>query len=127
MELEKLPYRLTVCKVTSMDDIDLHDEILFIGKTDEELSLVCATEKTPAKTVEREDGWRGFRIRGTLDFSLIGVLSNFFYHERIKRSARVYAAVKYPACPAASIRMYVYPVREFEYVVPFPPTSELQL
>lgn len=75
MELERLPYRLTVCKVASMDDIDLHDDILFIGKTDEELSLVCATEKTPAKTIEREDGWRGLRIRGTLDFSLVGILS----------------------------------------------------
>lgn len=75
MELERLPYRLTVCKVTSISDVDLHDDIYFIGKTDEELSLVCTTEKTPEQTVEREDGWRGFRIQGTLDFSLIGILS----------------------------------------------------
>ena len=75
MELESLPYSLTVCKVASMEDIDLHDDIFFIGKTDEELSLVCTTKKTPTKTIEQEDGWRGFRIRGTLDFSLIGVLS----------------------------------------------------
>ena len=25
--------------------------------------------------VEREDGWRAFRIQGVLDFSLIGILS----------------------------------------------------
>ena len=25
--------------------------------------------------MEREDGWRGFRIEGVLDFSLVGILS----------------------------------------------------
>ena len=29
----------------------------------------------PANTIEREDGWRAFRIEGVLDFSLIGILS----------------------------------------------------
>ena len=28
-----------------------------------------------ALTLEREDGWKGFRIQGVLDFSLIGILS----------------------------------------------------
>ncbi|MBO4702196.1 MAG: ACT domain-containing protein, partial [Lachnospiraceae bacterium] len=32
-------------------------------------------EDTPAGTIEREDGWNGFRIQGILDFSLIGILS----------------------------------------------------
>ena len=50
-------------------------DFYFVGKTDEEVSLVCRTEDTPAKTVERDDGWRGFRIQGVLDFSLIGILS----------------------------------------------------
>ena len=50
-------------------------ELYFIGKTDEELSLVCKTEDTPADTIERDDGWKGFRIQGVLDFSLIGILS----------------------------------------------------
>lgn len=75
MELKKLPYDLTVCKVESMKDIDTDAEFFFIGKTDEELSLVCSTEDVPANTVERDDGWRGFRIQGVLDFSLIGILS----------------------------------------------------
>ena len=50
-------------------------DFYFVGKTDEEVSLVCRTEDTPAMTVERDDGWRGFRIQGVLDFSLIGILS----------------------------------------------------
>ncbi|MBR1897826.1 MAG: ACT domain-containing protein [Oscillospiraceae bacterium] len=75
MELKTIPYSLTVCKVTSAADIDLHAPFYFIGKTDQELSLVCRTEDTPAQTAAREDGWRGFRIEGVLDFSLIGILS----------------------------------------------------
>ena len=49
--------------------------VLFYRKTDEESSLVCLTDRVPQNTVERDDGWRGFRIQGILDFSLIGVLS----------------------------------------------------
>lgn len=75
MELKKLPYDLTVCKVESMADIDLGNDFFFVGKTDEELSLVCLSSKTPARTLEQEDGWRAFRIQGVLDFSLIGILS----------------------------------------------------
>ncbi len=75
MELKKLSYDLTVCKLARMDGIDLDDGFYFIGKTDEELSLVCRTECTPENTTEREDGWRAFRIQGVLDFSLIGILS----------------------------------------------------
>ena len=75
MKLKKLPYDLTVCKVKNISDIDLETEICFVGKTDEEISLVCRTEEVPAETLERDDGWKGFRIEGVLDFSLIGILS----------------------------------------------------
>ena len=75
MRLQKLPYDLTVCKVLDFSDIDLTAEFFFVGKTDEELSLVCLTKDAPERTIERSDGWRGFRIEGTLDVSLIGILS----------------------------------------------------
>ncbi len=75
MELKKIDCDFTVCKVSDVNDIDMSRDFYFIGKTDEELSLVCRTEDTPKSTVEREDGWKGFRIQGTLDFSLIGILS----------------------------------------------------
>ena len=75
MKLVILPCRLTVCKVAAVTDIDLSADFYFIGKTDEELSLVCRTEDTPSNTLERDDGWKGFRIEGVLDFSLIGILS----------------------------------------------------
>ncbi|MBQ7562508.1 MAG: ACT domain-containing protein [Lachnospiraceae bacterium] len=75
MELKVIEHKLTVCKVADISVIDLKAEFYFIGNTDEELSLVCRTSDTPPETIERDDGWRGFRIQGVLDFSLIGILS----------------------------------------------------
>ncbi len=75
MELKRLGHKLTVCKVTEASEIDWNADLYFVGKTDEEISLVCRTEDTPAHTSARDDGWRGFRIQGVLDFSLIGILS----------------------------------------------------
>lgn len=75
MQLKILKESLTVCKVRTIEEIDMSGGIYFIGKTDEELSLVCETSRTPTATLARDDGWRGFRVEGVLDFSLIGILS----------------------------------------------------
>lgn len=75
MELLVLPDRLSVCKVRQLTKEDLSQAFYFVGRTDEELSLVCVTDHAPAETIAREDGWRGFRIQGVLDFSLIGILA----------------------------------------------------
>ncbi len=75
MILEMLSADLTVCQLKSAAAIDLQKDFYFIGRTDEELSLVCRTADTPSETIVREDGWKGFRIQGQLDFSLIGILS----------------------------------------------------
>ena len=75
MELKKIDFNLTVCKVTDVSSINMGTDFYFVGRTDEEISLVCKTEDTPQATTERDDGWRGFRIQGILDFSLIGILS----------------------------------------------------
>ncbi len=75
MKLKIIENILTVCKVADISSIDLTIDFYFIGKTDEELSLVCRTADTPSETIERDDGWRGFRIQEILDFSLIGILS----------------------------------------------------
>ena len=75
MELKKLEYDLTVCRLSSTEEIDLSRPFYFIGRTDEEISLVCRSEDTPETTVLRDDGWKAFRIQGILDFSLIGILS----------------------------------------------------
>jgi len=66
---------MSVCKVTDYSKVNLNDEFVFIGKTDEELSLVCCTENVPQNIIERDDGWKMMRIQGILDFSFIGILS----------------------------------------------------
>ena len=73
--LEPLDVLLTVCKVEDYSQIDLSQPFCFTGATDEELSLVCPTSIVPENNTDRDDGWRAFRIVGTLDFSLIGILA----------------------------------------------------
>ena len=63
MELKKLEHYLTVCKVPDVTDIDMTSEFYFVGKTDEEISLVCKTEDTPTNAIEKDDGWKGSRIK----------------------------------------------------------------
>ena len=75
MKLKALPYAFTVCRLADASEIDLKMDFYFLARTDEEVSLVCRTEDTPANTAARDDGWRAFRIEGVLDFSLIGILS----------------------------------------------------
>ena len=48
---------------------------VFLQKTPDETSLVCESSRVPAGAIAVEAGWRAFRISGTLDFSLIGVLA----------------------------------------------------
>ena len=67
--------QFSVCKVSDYSKVDLTRPFCFIEKTDEENSLVCETEAVPDNTTEREDGWKAFRIMGTLDFSLVGILA----------------------------------------------------
>jgi hypothetical protein len=75
MDLKRLPYQFTVCKLKSVSDLVSDKEFWFAARTDEEISLVCKTSDCPSGTIERDDGWKGFRIEGVLDFSLIGILS----------------------------------------------------
>ena len=75
MEIKMLGHDFSVCKVADYSQVDLTGEFVFVGKTDEEASLVCRTKDVPANVTAREDGWKAFRIQGVLDFSLIGILS----------------------------------------------------
>ncbi|WP_373218696.1 ACT domain-containing protein [Ruminococcus sp. 5_1_39BFAA] len=75
MEIETIDYNFSVCKVKDYSLVDVEREFCFIGRTDEEKSLVCITENVPQNTMERDDGWKAFRIQGILDFSLIGILA----------------------------------------------------
>ena len=73
--LEPLSARFSVCKVPDYSGIDLMQPFCFTGKKKKKKSLVCPEALVPDHTSERDDGWKGFRIIGQLDFSLIGILA----------------------------------------------------
>lgn len=75
MEIKKIDRDFTVCTVVDYSFVNLNAAFCFVGKTDEEKSLVCLTSDVPPNVTEREDGWKAFRIEGILDFCLIGILS----------------------------------------------------
>lgn len=75
VKIKRIDHEFSVCKVPDYSQVDMEGEYCFIGKTDEEKSLVCITDCVPENVSERDDGWRAFRIQGMLDFSLIGILS----------------------------------------------------
>ncbi len=73
--VEALEEQFSVCRVKDYTGIDVEQPFVFTGCTDAEKSLVCPTERVPAETVRREDGWRAMRVCGELDFSLTGILA----------------------------------------------------
>ncbi len=75
MIIRPLDFDITVCQVENAELLDVRKNFYFVGKTEKEISLVCKTEDVPARILQREDGWQGFYIDGTLDFSLVGILS----------------------------------------------------
>ena len=75
MLLEPLQEKFSVCQLEDFSLVDLEWPFTFLAHTDGERSLVRLTANVPENTAQRDDGWRAFRISGTLDFSLIGILA----------------------------------------------------
>lgn len=75
IKFEVLDSDFTICKMEDLSSLNCSGKFFFIGKTDEELSVVCDTSHVPDGIRDRDDGWNAFRISGTLDFSLTGILS----------------------------------------------------
>ncbi len=73
-----LPGRLAVCRLDPEEAVPswaTTGSLSSVTRTGEELSVVCAEEAVP-DGVKPEKGWRCLRIRGSLVFSEIGVLSS---------------------------------------------------
>jgi uncharacterized glyoxalase superfamily protein PhnB len=73
LTLEPLPGAFTVCK--PKEAVWMDRPFHFLARTDNELSLVCPTPDAPSDCEAREDGWRGLRVAGQMEFSLVGILS----------------------------------------------------
>lgn len=86
MTLKKFDLDFSICKVQDYSMVNFETPFCFIAKTDEENSLLCQTKDIPENATNCDNGWKGFRIEGTLDFSLIGILSEI---SRILAEAKI--------------------------------------
>lgn len=64
MEIKKLEQSFSVCQVEDYSLVNLDSEYCFIGKTDEEKSLVCAAGDVPQNVIRRDDGLEGVPYSG---------------------------------------------------------------
>ena len=64
MDIKVIDKEFAVCKINDVTEVNFNDEFCFVGKTDEELSLVCSSEFVPKNTIVCDSGWRAFRNRG---------------------------------------------------------------
>lgn len=67
-----------MCRLAADDEIPqwaLRGGFASVTRTADELSLVCAESVVP-QGIQREPGWRIFKIEGPLDFALIGILAS---------------------------------------------------
>ena len=73
--LETLDNRFSICQIEDFARVDICRPFCFTAATDSERSLLCPEQYVPDNIIKWDDGWKGFRIIGQLDFSLIGILS----------------------------------------------------
>lgn len=86
MKLRVLPQVFAVCKVDDLSGVKYDDKFLFIGKTDEEVSLVCEEGSVPPNVTMCEKDWKVIGIAEILDFSLTGIIAEI---SKILSEARI--------------------------------------
>lgn len=88
LTLKLLKEKYGVCRLSAEESIPKwgkNSPFYSITKTVDELSIVCSQDCIP-KDIKCEKDWRVLKIQGTLDFSLIGVISSIstiLAHEKI--------------------------------------------
>lgn len=77
LTLDLLSNDFAICRLpvdASVPNWAWRGELTSITSTDDELSLVCDAEQVP-EDITNSAPWRAFRVRGPLDFSLVGILA----------------------------------------------------
>jgi hypothetical protein len=75
--LDVLSDTFSVCSLpidTAVPNWAWSGELTSITSTDDELSLVCAADAVP-DDITHTTGWRALKVRGPLDFDLVGILA----------------------------------------------------
>ena len=75
IEFEWIDVSMSVCRVADFSGVAREGEYVFTARTRDEYSLVCPTRRVSDNAEKRESGWRMFRVCGTLEFSLVGILA----------------------------------------------------
>jgi|SRR6266542_1040377 len=77
LTLTLLASKLGICRLPADAAIPawLAGEFVSVTRTADELAVVCRVDAVP-DGVRCEKGWRCFRVAGTLDFALVGVLAS---------------------------------------------------
>ena len=78
LRLSVLDERLAVCQLEAWAEIPpwaTGTQFFCVTRTPDELSVVCPEECVPAG-ITCEPGWRAFKLEGSFDFGLVGVLSS---------------------------------------------------
>jgi len=78
LELQWLPGTLSVCRLDAAapwpTSVPASTSLMAVVRTGDELSFVCPSEATPTDA-KVEGPWSAFRVVGTLDFALTGILA----------------------------------------------------
>lgn len=77
LNLEVLSEKLAVCRLPADAQVPKwawSDSLSSVTRTGDELSVVCAEGAVP-NDVTRTPGWRAIKVRGPLDFDLVGILA----------------------------------------------------
>jgi hypothetical protein len=80
MNVTVLPELLAVCRLAASDRVpswalELHEGLVSITRTPDELSIVCPDAAVPPD-VEVESGWRALKVPGPIPFDQIGILAS---------------------------------------------------
>ena len=76
--LTVLGERLSICRLDASEEVPVWaagSSFFSVTRTRDELSVVCPEEVVP-ESISRERGWRAFRLEGTFDLSMVGVLAS---------------------------------------------------
>jgi uncharacterized protein len=76
--LTVLGERLSICRLDAGEEVPAWAtgaSFFSVTRTRDELSVVCPEDVVP-EGISRERGWRAFRLEGTFDLSMVGVLAS---------------------------------------------------
>jgi hypothetical protein len=76
--LQILDQRFSVCRLPGNSPVPawaFEGGFWSVTRSEQEVSIVCESHRVPVG-IKSEPGWKAFRVRGILEFSLTGVLSS---------------------------------------------------